>query len=260
MIYTAALQKIFRCLYGEPSEVPETESTGLVLVADGVGGFALCGTALRYLLGAKSPKGPSLLTVRVMDWGHGLWRWHADLTSVHRHTEQAKRLAEWVTSWKAQHPTRPVYLVGKSGGTGIVVRALEQLPADAVEEVVLLAPALSPHYNLEKSLRAVRHEMVVFWSPLDLVVLGAGTWLFGTIDRKRSPSAGLVGFRPPRAAANPLYRKLRQVRWRPGMIPTGYLGGHIGPDMPAFLRAHVVPLFRPPIQQAPEPVPAKLGS
>ena len=39
--------------------------------------------------------------------------------------------------------------------------------------------------------------------------------------------------------------KLRQIRWRPGMAATGYLGGHVGPDCPAFLRKYVVPLLRP---------------
>jgi hypothetical protein len=28
------------------------------------------------------------------------------------------------------------------------------------------------------------------------------------------------------------------------MASTGYLGGHVGPDSPAFLRKYVVPLLR----------------
>ena len=87
--------------------------------------------------------------------------------------------------------------MGKSGGTGLVVRALEGLPEDSVEAAVLLSPALSPGYDLSRALRAVRREMVVFWSPLDLFVLGLGTRIFGTVDRVNSVSAGLVGFRPP---------------------------------------------------------------
>src|SRR5438309_1470308 len=78
---------------------------------------------------------------------------------------------------------------------------------------------------------AVRREVVVFWSPLDLIVLGAGTRIFGTIDGVKTVSAGLVGFRPPASAtAGQLaeYAKLRQVRWRPAMASTGYLGGHVG--------------------------------
>jgi hypothetical protein len=40
------------------------------------------------------------------------------------------------------------------------------------------------------------------------------------------------------------YKKLRQVRWSPRMSSTGYLGGHLGPDSPRFLKKYVVPLLR----------------
>jgi hypothetical protein len=89
--------------------------------------------------------------------------------------------------------------------------------------------------------------MVVFWSPLDVIVLGLGTQIFGTIDRIKTVSAGLVGFRLPEPlddAQRAQYAKLRQVRWQPGMASTGYLGGHVGPDSPAFLRKYIVPLLR----------------
>ena len=55
-----------------------------------------------------------------------------------------------------------------------MVKALEDLPIGSVEAVVLLAPAISPDYDLSKALKAVSREMVVFWSPLDVIVLGAG--------------------------------------------------------------------------------------
>ncbi|MCA1686110.1 MAG: hypothetical protein LC745_09025 [Planctomycetia bacterium] len=137
-----------------------------------------------------------------------------------------------------------MFLVGKSGGTGVVVKTLEALDDGSVDAAVLISPALSPSYDLSAALRAVRREMVVFWSPLDMIVLGAGTRIFGTIDRIKSVSAGLVGFRAPAAGSDGLYAKLRQVRWGPGMASTGYFGGHVGPDSPAFLRKYVVPLLR----------------
>jgi hypothetical protein len=111
---------------------------------------------------------------------------------------------------------------------------------------VLLSSALSPDYNLAKALRAVHRRMTLFWSPFDVIVLGAGTRLFGTIDRRKSISAGLVGFRQPRGLdefAIRQYAKLKQVRWSPRMASTGYLGGHVGPDSPAFLRKYVLPLL-----------------
>lgn len=243
MIYTTLLKSMLRARYGEPPEVPpDGEGAGLVLVADGVGGLDLCGTALRYVAAAEGfPH-----EVRTLTWGHGFGRWHADLTNVPNHEAKAALIAAEVAVLAERRAGAPAFLVGKSGGTGLVVRALEALPADSVEVAVLLSPALSPGYDLSGALRAVRREMVVFWSPLDMVVLGLGTRIFGTVDRVNSVSAGLVGFRPPEGldeAGLAQYRKLRQVRWRPTMVRTGYLGGHVGPDSPAFLRKYVLPLL-----------------
>ena len=223
---------------------------GLVLVADGVGGFDVCGTAMRYVLAAE--KLP--YAVEIVSWGHGFGRWHADLTSVGNRDEKAGLLALCVRRYKAERPTDPVYLVAKSGGAGIVVKALELIDEKQVERAVLLAPALSPAYNLSRALRAVRHEMVVFWSPLDVFMLGMGTKVFGTVDRVRTAAAGLVGFRVPAAEGKPNenngseYDKLRQIRWRPRMAATLYLGGHFGTDSPLFLRKYVAPLLR--VEQA----------
>ena len=232
MIYSTLLARTFRLLYGEPAEVEPGPGSGLVLVADGVGGLDLCGTALKHVMGARG--GPH--QVRTHTWGHGLGRWHRDLTNVANLGAQAASMAAEVVAWRDKRPGSPVYLVGKSGGTGVVVRALEELPPGSVEAAILLAPALSPGYDLSRALEAVRREMIVFWSPLDVFVLGFGTRVFGTIDRVRTVSAGLVGFRGDRA-------KLRQVRWRPSMASSGYFGGHVGPDSPAFLRRYIVPLL-----------------
>lgn len=244
MLYSSLVKVVFRTLYGEPPDLAaERWGRGLVLVADGVGGLDLCGTALRYVMGSLALPH----TVRVVPWGHGFGRWHADLTNVDNRDARAREIAGEVNAFRERAPGAPVFLVGKSGGTGLVVKALEQLEADAVEGVVLLSPALSPNYDLSRALRAVRREMVVYWSPLDLVVLGLGTRIFGTIDRIKTVSAGLVGFRRPAdldEAGQAQYAKLRQVRWQLEMATTGYLGGHVGPDSPAFLRKYVVPLLR----------------
>jgi hypothetical protein len=223
---------------------------GLVIVADGVGGLDLCGIALRYALRAE--KQPH--AVEFVPWGHGRGRWLADLTNVANRDNHAQLVSQNVRRYKAERPLDPIYLVAKSGGSGVVVKALELLDETQVERVVMLAPALSPAYDLSNALRAVRREMVVFWSPLDVIILGAGTRVFGTIDRVKTASAGLVGFRVP--AVTPSndnkgqpYDKLRQIRWRPRMAAAGYLGGHFGPDNPLFLRKYVVPLLR--VEEAP---------
>jgi hypothetical protein len=123
------------------------------------------------------------------------------------------------------------------------------MPEGSVERAVLLAPAVSPGYDLTRALASVRRELVVFSSRLDFALLGAGTWAFGTIDRVRGPGAGLVGFRPPPPGAGVeairQYGKLRQYRWRASMLRAGYLGGHLGVDLPPFLKRYVVPMLEP---------------
>ena len=183
-----------------------------------------------------------------MSWGHGWGHWHADLSDVANQRLGSRAVADAVLAWRAARPDRPAFVVGKSGGTGIAVGALELLPEGSVEAAFLLASALSPGYDLTRALRAVRREVVAFWSPLDVAILGVGTLVFGTIDRVHSVGAGLVGFRPPEgldAEGRRLYAaKLRQVRWAWGMAASGHFGGHIGTDNPAFLRRYVVPLLR----------------
>ncbi len=256
------VEPVFRLLIGRPLEdgIPlECESLSdraatlpryeaLVVTAGGVGGFDLSGTGLRYVLGAAGLP----YAIHVFPWGHGLGRWFADLTDVRNRDAKAAQLADSVHRFRAWQPNVPVFLVAKSGGSGVVVKALEQLDENSVERAILLAPALSPDYNLAAALRALVQDMVVFWSPWDLFKLGLGTRVFGTADRVRTASAGLVGFRAPALPAGSeaasecvrQYAKLRQVRWRAGMAAAGNLGGHFGADSPVFLKNYVVPLLR----------------
>jgi hypothetical protein len=243
MIWTVLLEQALRRVYGPststgPSDATACDPRPLVLVADGVGGAELCSLGLEYAAAWSQ----AALEVRRLGWGHGFGRWYRDLTETDWHAQQADRLA--AEALAAHQAGRTVYLVGKSGGTGLVVWALERLPAGSVEAAVLLAPALSPGYDLSRALAAIRGEMTVFHSPLDLIVLGAGTSLFGTVDRVHTAAAGLHGFRRPATPADGSfdpYSRLRQIRWTPRMGRTGYLGGHVGPDLPGFLRRYVLP-------------------
>ena len=111
--------------------------------------------------------------------------------------EQARLLAEKVRQYRIQQPQNPIFLVAKSGGAGVVVRALELLDEQQVERAVMLAPAISPAYDLSNALRAIRREMVVFWSPLDLIILGFGTRIFGTSIASGLPAPGSLAFASP---------------------------------------------------------------
>jgi hypothetical protein len=230
---------------GDDSPYENRAFRGLVLVADGVGGLNLCATALRYVMGAERLP----YAIRVVPWGHGLGRWFSDLTNTANRDARASEVAAVIRRFRAWQPADPVFLVAKSGGAGVMVKALELLAGTLVERAILLSPALSPAYDMTAALRGVRREMVVFWSPLDVILLGAGTRVFGTVDRVWTASAGMVGFRLPPSLPDDReqgrqYAKLRQVRWALQMAATGYLGGHFGPDSPLFLKRYVVPLLR----------------
>src|SRR5947209_5982184 len=123
-LYTRLVTSVLRSVYGEPPDVAGREGYGLVLVADGVGGVGFCGTALRYVAGAQRLP----VAVEVVPWGHGWGRWHADLTRADNRDAQARRVAAAVERFRGEAPGAPVYLLGKSGGTGVVVKALEGLP------------------------------------------------------------------------------------------------------------------------------------
>jgi hypothetical protein len=297
-ITSLVVAPLYRLIYGPPLsglDSPGRPRAGdgvtsqklppaLAIVADGVGGFDICGTGLSYVMGAEG----FCHAVEICRWGHGFGRWLADLTDVANRDAQALSIAQMVARFQNAQPEGQVFMVAKSGGAGVIVRALELLEQDAVERAVLLAPALSPKYDLSRALSAVRNEMVVFWSPLDVFILGLGTLVFGTTDRVRTRGAGLVGFVTPgeddravdggarfavgeaagatpssgapsgpgaieiaqtRSASSRAYKKVRQIRWRPAMIATGYCGGHFGTDSPLFLKKYVLPLLRAEFRQ-----------
>ncbi len=147
------VEPIYRLIYGRPSATDiattdESQSRSLILTVGGVGGENLCGTGLRYVVGAER------LPYRVEDfpWGHGFGRWYADLSDVAHRDREARRIADLIRQFQAGHPGDPVFLVAKSGGAGIAVKALEQLDEGRVERAILLAPALSPRYDLTAAL------------------------------------------------------------------------------------------------------------
>lgn len=248
MIYSTLLKAIRQAATGR-STIDRRErervvpGAGLVLLADGVGGLDLCGFGMKKALAdVNSP-----LELHVINWCHGHGRWFADLTDTANHRRFADAVAAQAIEYRDRYPAAPIHLIGKSGGSAVIVKALESLPRDFVQISVLLAPALASRYDLTRALGAVEHSMYVYWSPYDVFILGVGTRVFGTVDRRKSYAAGLTSFQLPDEPLDPdraaSYAKLRQVRWRSEMAATGNLGGHIGPDHPGFLKKYIVPLL-----------------
>lgn len=118
-----------------------------------------------------------------------------NLTDTALHEREARRLVERLRGFKATSPEARLILTGHSGGARIAVRAAELLEEgeSLVEQVWLLAPALSPEYDFGAALERVP-RLVALTSPHDQLILGAGTTLFGTSDRHFGDAGGRIGF------------------------------------------------------------------
>lgn len=118
-----------------------------------------------------------------------------NLMNTELQEKEARRLVQRLRGFKATSPDARVVLTGHSGGASIIIRAAELLDIgeNIVEQVWLLAPALSPDYDFGPALERVP-RIVAFSSPHDGIILGAGTSLFGTSDRYFGDAGGRVGF------------------------------------------------------------------
>jgi pimeloyl-ACP methyl ester carboxylesterase len=220
---------------------PERLEAGLVVSLDGVGGYNWGPRWLRAGLDEAGVK-PAIV---IYDWSKGpTGLFVGDLMAKERNQAAASDLAQRVATYVSAMPHRPVTLIGHSAGAAVVVWALEALPPNCqVERAILLAPALSPDYDLTKALRAVRSRLYVMYSQADVGLLAAGTAVFGTMDRQHAVSAGLVGFNVPVEADVDQYVKVRQVRWTLDLVKMGHLGGHLGWTSTRFAREFIAPII-----------------
>lgn len=235
------------CLLTPSSELrasnPRLVKPGVVFVVGGIGGIDFVGAAAHWAL----PRAGVPHEVREFVWTHGRMQIFKDLQDTRHCLHKAQELAIEVRKIKEADPDRPVFLIGKSGGTGLVLAAAEALPPDSIERIILLSAAVAPDYDLRRALRATKFEMVSYYSPFDRFILGWGTRQFGTIDRFYGPSAGLRGFVVPRnldLAEQALYARLVQLPWNAGMIIEGYKGGHFGTSMPGFVGKEIAPWLK----------------
>ena len=165
------------------------------------------------------------------------------LLAYKRNHHEAHKVADLITKQFRADPDIQIILTGHSGGTGLVVWALEDLPDDVrVQTVYLLASALSPRYDLSKALRHVKGHVYVFTSLGDSLVLGTGTRLFGTIDGVKSDAAGLMGFVMPKGADKDLYAKIITEPYERQWINFGHMGNHIGCLSRSFVANVIAPM------------------
>ncbi len=185
--------------------------------------------------------------IRIHDWERplGVIR---NLTALERNRRSAQTIADWIVYYHRQHPDAPIDLVGYSGGGGMALMTVEALPPDIrVRNVVLVHPAVSPAYDLTPALRRLDGLLVNFWSELDVVMLGVGTTVFGTMDRRHGASAGMRGFDSDAAVSDPRLRsRLVQRKWTWKAAHAGHIGLHLCILLYEWNREYVVPYLTPP--------------
>lgn len=157
---------------------------------------------------------------------------------------EAQEVADLVVRLRRDAPARPVYVLGCSAGGQVALRALERLPDGvAADGAALLSAAVDPKRDLRSALAHLRGRLVVSCSPLDCIILGAGTLLFGNADGTHAPGMGMVGPHGP-GAEDP---RVVVVRWGWRMARTGRMGGHATATPPVFIGRYVAPaLFEAP--------------
>jgi pimeloyl-ACP methyl ester carboxylesterase len=182
--------------------------------------------------------------IEIFDWPRSDPGLNA-LLARQRNEDEADKLSKKLEETARQEPKQNIRIVCHSGGAGIAVWALERLPDDVkIETLVFVAPALSQRYDLSKALSHVRGKAYAFTSENDVLVLGAGTSLFGTIDGVKEQAAGMRGFTKPEGAADEQYRKLVQLPYRKQWMEFGNIGDHIGPMDEKFAANVISPLLQ----------------
>lgn len=210
------------CLRREPNR-PEQLEKGCVFLLPGIEGTAwqLRGTVLGLREGGVD-RG-----LEIIAWGSHPFGQLYNLCAIRANRVRAGRIAARIADYQSAHPGAPVTLVGYSGGGGLAVLTAEALPDGVkLDRLILISAAVSPDYDLSGVL-ARADGVLNYYSPRDWLILGLGTRVFGTIDRRRTPSAGRIGFRD---ASGGLLETpgLTQIAWRPEWQDLGHVGGHVG--------------------------------
>ncbi|HEX2973450.1 MAG TPA: hypothetical protein VHP11_14040 [Tepidisphaeraceae bacterium] len=255
--FLLSLMVVSAWLISPLAQAQQAESLPYLLHLNGIGGERSCDHWL--LIGLQ--QGGFKAEVEIYDWTGGRVGIEA-LQGRELHAAESRKVAEKIAVFAHQHPDRPIYITSHSGGAGVAVWALEQLPDEVkIDTLVMFAPALSPDYDLSKALRHVKGRAYVFSSPHDTIVLGTGTKLFGTIDGHKVEAAGLNGFVCPGQADLEEYKKLvPQPYNKDWLIKYGNAGSHICALRSKFAREYVSTLLLTGAPPADEIKPAKVAA
>jgi hypothetical protein len=173
--------------------------------------------------------------VELVRWGSPVLFFNFSNQSIHDAAE--KELAGKIDRWQNAHPDGQIDLVGHSAGCGVILGALPRTSRAAVHTVVLLAPSVSPGYDLTAAVNRT-DSIYVFHSDRDTTFLDWRTSHFGTYDRVKTKAAGNQGFSGQYPDG-----KLKQFPYDPSWKALGNDGGHSGTLSGKFARQVIAPLL-----------------
>ncbi len=214
-----------------------------LVIVDGVGGFQFAPILIRRMLRLAD----ATMGTVYFPWQFGLvGEIFTDLMWLRRNKKMGAKLAEELTKLRQEFPQAKIHLVSYSGGVGISVFALELLPnSTIVESLIMACPALSPTYNLAPALSNVSRAYALV-SNGDYGILGIGTTVLGTTDRKHCAAAGQRGYQLPTNTKTEdivEYAKLKELRWDKSQRELGHSGGHTGWASGPWLAKHMLPII-----------------
>lgn len=234
---TSATARCFRSFSMPPTaDTPRRRKRGVTFVLGGIEGPSQHSRDMGMGLLRGGYRG----AVRIFPWNRclpvvGVLR---NLMSREHHERQSDTLAQLVRHHRAAYPQSHVSFIAQSGGCFVTVRTLEKLdPTDGVAHAILLAPSISPGYDIRPAAQRCSGGLYSFGGRGDYFFLGLGTMLLGTSDRVRTPSAGLVGW-------HYRHEKFHEVRWHPSWTRFGYLGNHITTSCQRFIAEVIAPILR----------------
>jgi pimeloyl-ACP methyl ester carboxylesterase len=216
-------------------DTPKRRRRGLAIVLGGIEGPSFYNAQMVRGLIAGRYRG----AVRRVDWNDGIpfIRSAINLMSRTHHERHARIVADMIAAHQAEHPCAPVSLIAQSGGCYIALRAAELLPESSrISTIVLHAASISPGYDVNDAAKRITHAIISVEAPGDLVLLGFGTLLFGTSDRRWCASAGLVSWRTK-------HTKLISMRWRPSWLRQFHFGNHTSSASKTLIRDFIAPML-----------------
>lgn len=222
---------IFSGLAGCASQRPQ--GPDVVFIVAGVGGNSGYGGL------AEAVAAPGR-TVQTIGWGAPppLFVFNYSVGAIHEDAESD--VARRIEQWHEAHREGRIDLIGHSAGCGVVLGAVPRLKDARVNNIILLAPSVSPGYDLTPTLLHMDGKLHNFYSELDTVALSWRTGNFGTYDGVKSKAAGNAGFTRSYPAS-----KVVQHPYDPKWNELGHDGGHFTVRSKRFAEAVIAPLLQP---------------